>query len=387
MPYNPWSGITLNTDFVNPALYESIVESRSWANLIEVFRKLEYPLEPFRRSAEWHSTSLVVNGNNISERKAAEALLEDLETNFQEKNEWFYHRLFTYRALVHFELGNFSESKYGLLQSLRYFGEMDDGRSLLRSNDVAVDYLRCLQLLWQFLKIQKLDVEDLAQYQKALSDIHYQETARRSSNALSQSNCEVLEHLKWSLQSRSAEYGRRNFHLPGGKRAKIKEHVLKARKWLCLHLMPNGWVDYNKIHLCRQLSENREYHGAGFSPYTFIAEELIRFQFCSDPRPTEAFIRCAIVAVASERFRLENGKFPTELEEMIPDILAVAVEDPYSPGSDLIYKLGRSGPVIYSIGPNGKDDGGTPRAPIAEGDLVWRYELPAGFAFEDYILH
>ena len=51
------------------------------------------------------------------------------------------------------------------------------------------------------------------------------------------------------------------------------------------------------------------------------------------------------------------------------------------------YLDAQSRPVIYSIGPNLKDENGLPRAPIAEGDLVWRYALPEGMVFEDFILY
>ena len=60
--------------------------------------------------------------------------------------------------------------------------------------------------------------------------------------------------------------------------------------------------------------------------------------------------------------------------------------NPFS-GKPLHYKLDSAGPVIYSVGPNGKDEGGMPRAPVSEGDLVWRYRLPEGFSFDEYLVY
>ena len=63
------------------------------------------------------------------------------------------------------------------------------------------------------------------------------------------------------------------------------------------------------------------------------------------------------------------------------------MKDPFNPQQSVIFKIEKERPVVFSIGPNLTDDQGKPRAPIGEGDLVWRYELPDGFSYDEYILY
>jgi hypothetical protein len=74
-------------------------------------------------------------------------------------------------------------------------------------------------------------------------------------------------------------------------------------------------------------------------------------------RTCRAELRCAIVALAAERFRRRHNRWPERLDELTPDLLAKVPEDPFS-GGPLHYKRLADGVVIYSLGPNGQDDDG-----------------------------
>jgi hypothetical protein len=68
--------------------------------------------------------------------------------------------------------------------------------------------------------------------------------------------------------------------------------------------------------------------------------------------------RTAVAAVAIERFCLaNNGKLPDQLSSLIPKYLEEIPVDPYD-GQPLRYKRTDKGYVVYSIGPDGVDDGG-----------------------------
>lgn len=68
--------------------------------------------------------------------------------------------------------------------------------------------------------------------------------------------------------------------------------------------------------------------------------------------------RTALVALAIERFRLaNNGKLPSELPSLIPAYLEKVPIDPFD-GQPLRYKRTDKGYMVYSIGPDGVDDGG-----------------------------
>jgi hypothetical protein len=71
----------------------------------------------------------------------------------------------------------------------------------------------------------------------------------------------------------------------------------------------------------------------------------------------EAPFRCAVVAVAAEQFRRASGRWPTTPDELVPQYLTAVPRDPFDRQP---LKLARwsDGIVIYSVGKDGKDDGG-----------------------------
>ena len=65
-----------------------------------------------------------------------------------------------------------------------------------------------------------------------------------------------------------------------------------------------------------------------------------------------------IAAIALNRWRLDHGAFPSSLEAMVPDLLPRLPLDMVD-GKPLRYVLTAAGPVLYSLGSDGDDDGGT----------------------------
>jgi hypothetical protein len=87
--------------------------------------------------------------------------------------------------------------------------------------------------------------------------------------------------------------------------------------------------------------------------------------------------RASRVAVAVERFRRDNaGGLPESLTALVPRFLPAVPQDPLS-GAPLLYVRDESSYTIYSVGPNGKDEGGVlvmspPRGvarPLPGGDI------------------
>jgi hypothetical protein len=66
---------------------------------------------------------------------------------------------------------------------------------------------------------------------------------------------------------------------------------------------------------------------------------------------------CAITALAVERYRLKEGKLPETVEALAPGYLAEVYMDPFD-GKPLRYKKAEPGYMIYTIGPDGVDNGG-----------------------------
>src|SRR5207249_2440825 len=71
----------------------------------------------------------------------------------------------------------------------------------------------------------------------------------------------------------------------------------------------------------------------------------------------QAHRACAEAALAAERFRLAQRRWPGSLEELRPAFLARVPLDPYT-GASLRYARRDDGVVVYSVGQDLQDDGG-----------------------------
>jgi len=71
-------------------------------------------------------------------------------------------------------------------------------------------------------------------------------------------------------------------------------------------------------------------------------------------------------ALVIERFRLKSGRLPDKLVELAPEFVVAAPEDPFD-GQPIRYKKLARGYVVYSVGANGQDDGGSSKPDIETG--------------------
>lgn len=95
--------------------------------------------------------------------------------------------------------------------------------------------------------------------------------------------------------------------------------------------------------------------------------------------------RALMLAFRAEQIRRRTGEFPQSAGDLDLPAGESQIADPFVPQQSLRWKATDAGPVIYSIGPDGVDDGGVPGA-AAPGSIPtsgdWVLYPPAG-AFED----
>lgn len=93
----------------------------------------------------------------------------------------------------------------------------------------------------------------------------------------------------------------------------------------------------------------------------------------------EARVRLQVVdtALAVEQWRMKHGRWPNALDELVPEVLKAVPEDPYS-GTPLSYLRTERGVTVYSVGPDGNDDGGAAEysLPGGGGDLPFHLLNP-----------
>jgi len=70
-----------------------------------------------------------------------------------------------------------------------------------------------------------------------------------------------------------------------------------------------------------------------------------------------AQLRCAMLAVAIERYRLAHEILPENLDDLVPECIEAIPLDPFD-GKPLRFKKQEKGYVVYSVGLNQADDGG-----------------------------
>jgi hypothetical protein len=68
-------------------------------------------------------------------------------------------------------------------------------------------------------------------------------------------------------------------------------------------------------------------------------------------------LRLADLAFALAGYRSDHGRYPHSLKELSPAYIADIPNDPFT-DRDLVYQSKGTGYLLYSVGPNGRDDGG-----------------------------
>ena len=86
-----------------------------------------------------------------------------------------------------------------------------------------------------------------------------------------------------------------------------------------------------------------------------LAPALRKVQYAADR--TQQITRNLHVAFALAAHRKAEGRYPAKLADLAPKYLATVPGDVFS-GKELIYKPDENGYLLYSVGANGKDDGG-----------------------------
>jgi hypothetical protein len=138
----------------------------------------------------------------------------------------------------------------------------------------------------------------------------------------------------------------------------VAEHSLvSVHAWILRWL--NDFVDAAKLPPWERRKRLEELERRLKEEAPFLARELLPSQW----KPAEADqresarLRCALVALAAERYRKAKGEWPVKLADLEARELDQVPLDPYD-GQPLRYGRLADGVAIYSLGPDGEDHGG-----------------------------
>jgi hypothetical protein len=106
--------------------------------------------------------------------------------------------------------------------------------------------------------------------------------------------------------------------------------------------------------------------------------DVVLSQLEKTTQASQAYLRCAIAIIAVERYRQANGKWPTGWNEVVAaGLLPETPTDVYD-GKPLRIVRKPDGLVVYSIGPDGVDDGGQLKKEVG---MIWPPDI--GFRLWD----
>lgn len=109
----------------------------------------------------------------------------------------------------------------------------------------------------------------------------------------------------------------------------------------------------------------------GWSPFRIFAAIAIP-NFTKAIQTTagnQNLVNQALLACALERYHIAHGEYPESLDSLVPQFIETIPHDVIN-GGDLQYRKTDNSFVLYSIGWNQQDDGGTP-APKKNGSTDW----------------
>jgi hypothetical protein len=204
---------------------------------------------------------------------------------------------------------------------------------------------------------------------------------------------EALNRLDANASTVPTEARSLIFHLTSGDGPLASaEHFLKLG-WIMenharsLDLMTT-LVDLSELPEAQQLAKFREVEQAvnelEGSSSTALARHMVTdaVTLVRDYFVSRAELRLAIAGIAAERFQLQSGRWPKSIEELATargKLLTSPTVDPFD-GQSLRIKAFDGGIMIYSVGPDGKDNEGhydRAEPAKADNDLVFRLWDPA----------
>jgi len=303
------------------------------------------------------------------------------------------------RATAELEAGLTNEAAANVELSLRLV-DLVRGEPLLISQLVRIAQLNLtLNPLWEGLADHRWTEAQLASFERRLGSFDFladYQQAMRGERVLCSSA--VIDYVR---RLRNADA----FGIAMDESGAGPDEMERFLAVVVFQLMPSGWFDQNKVSIGRlhlellspavnletrqvspsnvsRLASTLDQRLKDRSPYNWFGGLLLPALANASGRfaQGQASTDLARVACALERYRLAHGEYPETLDVLVPAFLAKLPHDVIN-GQALKYRRTNDGLfVLYSVGWNEKDDGGTValnkdkrNSNWKEGDWVWQY--------------
>jgi tetratricopeptide (TPR) repeat protein len=293
------------------------------------------------------------------------------------------------RALAELEAGQSEVALADISLALRLTQKIRSEPFLI-SHLVRIAMLQITeQAIWEGLakhRWTEAQLSELDQQLAALDFVADYQAAMRGENACEVASIDYLRHHPDKLDSigesgenDSIRLGNLSSHLvPSGW---FYQNELSSSKFILEQFLPIADLGQQTISPSLVKNADESLRAMRLTPYTVICRMLLpglahsahRFAFA------QTAVNLARIGCALERYRLAQGKYPETLDVLAPQFIAKVPHDLIG-GQPLHYRPTESGHfILYSIGWNEEDDGGTVRltksgmVDLDNGDWVWRY--------------
>ena len=157
--------------------------------------------------------------------------------------------------------------------------------------------------------------------------------------------------------------------------ASYQTEYLNDLRSLQTNAPPTGWAA--RIN-SRETSEKTKFEQMPYSPFTFFVKQLAPATSRAENRAARAqtMAHLAITACALERHRLTHGSYPQTIDALVPAFLTRLLLDPMNAKPFQYRRTDEGWFLLYSVGENGKDDGGVFRAKAKGPILDWPWPAP-----------
>jgi hypothetical protein len=299
------------------------------------------------------------------------------------------------RVAAQLEAGRTDEAAADVELSFRVV-DLVRGEPLLISHLVRMGQVQiAISAFWEGLAEQRWTDAQLAAFERQLRQFDFLADFEIGMSGERAISSWTMDYLQRNRDPGAFEYGD-----PSARGADGMERAFGA---VLFHLIPRGWFDQNKVSIGRmhlelmlpvidrdaaqvspskvtRLTSLMNQRLTKHSPYNWVAGLLLPALGNASTRFAQAqtAVNLARVACALERHRLAHGGYPETLDALAPKFIPKLPHDLID-GQPLRYRRAGDSSVLYSIGWNEIDDGGTVAltkegsANWKEGDWVWRY--------------
>ena len=329
--------------------------------------------EPHTNSLRALATAARMPSFQIATNRDALAVIIKPELQMFER----LHFIFVIRATALLETGRVSEAAEDILASLHFARLARQSPEMISSARTQTLLARSFQPLWEGLAKHRWKESQLAEFEASLSQFNlladHTNTVRRV----------ALAYISEWKSVPEAAVGKDAFPASGSANISNTSWQIHPRHWWldsCIQLhhlaeeaigqvdvdgerveMGDGWRDLSELPL------DSEAHGL-FATYYWqgISPTFVGF--------AQTSLNQARLAIALERFRIANGKFPKTADELVPAYFSRVPRDAMR-GTPLIYqRVDDEQFILRGVGPNRKDDR---NSKVPSDDWLWAYPTNA----------